>query len=81
MDQNTEILVFNIVGGTWTLVGDIIVDSRETSFEKLDKPKSGHFGRFVKMSDMSMWNDSNEKTPMFGEKSILVPHCPPHGFP
>jgi len=75
-----ELLVFNIVGGTWDLVDDIMVDSREISFEKLDKPKSGHFGRFVKMSDMSMyhwWNDTNEKTAVFREKSILVPHCPP----
>ena len=61
-----------------------MVDSREKSFEKLDKPKSGHFGRSVKMSDMSIchwWNKSNEKTAAFGEKSILVPLCPPHGFP
>lgn len=79
-----ELLVFNIVGGTWTLVGNIMVDSRGRSFEKLDKPKSGHSGRFVNMSDMSIyhwWNDSHEKTVVFGEKSILVPHCPPHGFP
>ena len=78
-----ELLVFNIGIGTWALVGNIMVDSRETSFEKLDKPKSGNFGRFVKMSDMSMyhwWNESNEKTAVFGEKSILVPRCPPHGF-
>lgn len=79
-----ELLVFNIVGETWALVGDIMIDSRETSFEKPDKPKSGHFGRFVKMSDMSMyhwWNESNEKRAVFGEKSILLPHCSPHGFP
>ena len=79
-----ELIVFNIVGGTWALVGNIMVDFGETSFEKLDKPKSGHFGRFVKMSVMSMyhwWNDGNEKTAVFGEKSILVPYCPPHGFP
>jgi len=72
MDQNMELLIFNIVGGTWALVGDIMVDSRETSFEKLDKPKSGYFGSFVKMSDMSTyhwWNESNEKTAVFGEKS------------
>jgi len=78
-----EQLVLNIVGGTRALVGNIMVDSRETSFEQLYKPKSGHVGRFVKMSDMSMyhwWNDSNEKTAVFGEKSILVPR-PPHGFP
>ena len=79
-----ELLVFNIVKGTWALVGNIMVDSIETSFEKLYKSKSGYFGRFVKMSDMSMyhwWNESNEKTALFGEKSILVRHCPSHGFP
>jgi hypothetical protein len=79
-----ELLVFNIVEGILALVGDTMIDSRETSFEKLDKPKSGHFGRFVKMSDMSMyhwWNESNEKIALFGEKSILVSCCPPHGFP
>jgi hypothetical protein len=46
--------------------------------------RQGILRSFVKMSNMSMyhwWNDSNEKTPVFGEKSILVPHCPPHGFP
>lgn len=78
-----ELLVLNIVGGTRALVGNIMVASRETSFEKLYKPKSGHFGRCVKMSDISMyywWNDSNEKTAVYGEKSILVPH-PPHVFP
>lgn len=66
------------------MVGDIRVDSREMSFEKLDKPKSGYFGKFVKMSNMSIchwWNESNEKTAVFGEKSILVPHCPPRAFP
>lgn len=49
-----ELLLFNIVGATWAFVGDCMVDSRETSFEKLDKPKSEHFGTFVKMSDMSI---------------------------
>lgn len=39
-----ELLVCNIVGETWALVGDIMVDSREASFEKLDKPKSGNLG-------------------------------------
>jgi hypothetical protein len=56
MDQNMELLVLNIVGGTRALVGNIMVASRETSFKKLYKPKSGHFGRFVKMSDMSMYH-------------------------
>jgi hypothetical protein len=48
MDQNMELLVFNIVSGTWDLMGDIVVDFRETSFEKLDKPTSGYFAKFCK---------------------------------
>jgi hypothetical protein len=42
-----ELPLLNIVGGTWALVDDIMVDPRETGFEKLDNPKSGHSGMHV----------------------------------
>ena len=43
-----ELLVFNLGSGTWALVGDVMVDTRETSFEKLDKPKSRAFWEVCK---------------------------------
>lgn len=39
-----ELLVSNIVSETWVLMHSSIVDARETGFEKLDWPKSGHCG-------------------------------------